>query len=88
MKYKEVKTLPTKGLTKVLINANSFLNGAKYFAEDDSQIYFVFQTFLKCFDASKMQNGIVRAWKSKDLSEESIKLPITRKTRLFLVPLF
>ena len=71
-----------------MINATSFPNGAKYFTEEESQIYLVSQTLLRCFNASKMQNGIVRTWKPKDLSEESIKPPITRKTRLFLVPLF
>ena len=39
----EVKLISTKGLTKDLTNGYSMLNDAKYFSEDGSQSYFVFQ---------------------------------------------
>ena len=55
-----------------MIDECSILNGAKYSSEKDgSQSYFVFQP-VKYFKI--LTNDIVRALKSKGLSDESVKL--------------
>ena len=41
-----VKLISAKRLTKDLINGYSIHNGAKYFAEDVSQNYFIFQPLI------------------------------------------
>ena len=41
------KLISTKGLTKDLINGYSIYNGAKYFAEDDSQNHFASQPLYR-----------------------------------------
>ena len=59
-----------------MINGYSILNGAKYFVEDRSQNYFIFQPLLKYFNASRTTvNAKTVALKSKGLSDESIKPP-------------
>ena len=53
-------------------NGYSILNGAKYLlGEKESQNYFVFQRVNK--DLKLLKDDVVRAWKSKGLSNESIK---------------
>ena len=79
----------SKELIKVLINGFDIFNDTKYFAENGSQNYLVFQTLRKYFDTSKMkQKPVVMAWKSKALLEESMKPPVraSNRTRLFLSP--
>ena len=55
----KVKLIPTKRLTKGLINNYSILNGGKHFGENGSQNYLVFQPFSRYF-ASK--NGRIGLW--------------------------
>ena len=45
----EVKLIPTERLTIDLINGYSFLNGGKYYFEEVSQNYLVFQPVLNYF---------------------------------------
>ena len=55
-----------------MINRYSILNVAKcFFEEDGSQIYLAFQPVLKYFKL--ITNDMVIGWKSKALSDESIK---------------
>ena len=59
------------------------LIGAKYFSENGSQNYFILQPLLRCFHASKITvNAKVLAWKTKGLSDESIKPPATSDNSL------
>ena len=48
-----IKLASTKGLAKYLINEYMIHNGTKYFTEDCSQSYFIFQPLLKYFQASR-----------------------------------
>ena len=71
------------------MNRNSIFNGANYFSrKDESRICYAFHLVIKYFKLAT--NEIVRVWKSKVLSDESIKPPATSdnscldKTGLFL----
>ena len=60
------------------MNGYSICNGAKYFIKDGQQKYIIFQPFLKYFYASRITVNVkVMVWKSKGLSDESIKLLAT-----------
>ena len=51
----KVKAMPTKGLTKDLINRYSILNGAKYFYSGILQNYLIFipaKKYIKCFSGT------------------------------------
>ena len=74
---REVKLTSTKRLTKDLINGHSILNKEKYFAENGSQNYLVFQPVSKYFQTFTGDTDKILAWKSKGLSEESIKTSVT-----------
>ena len=52
------------------------LNGAKYFVEDESQNYLVFQPAFKHSQTFTHTDKIL-VWKSKGLSEKSFKTPVT-----------
>ena len=66
----ETKLITTKGLTKNLINGHKIANRAKYFIEDGSQNYLIFQPLIRYFEASRMTVSIkVMACKSKCLFE-------------------
>ena len=69
---REVRLISTKGLTKDLINAYSILNGTKYFAEDESQNYLVFQPVFNYFKRLSNDSRNI-AWKFDSLSERSFK---------------
>ena len=61
-----------------MINEYSILNGIKYFIEDGSQNYLIFEPLVKNFDSSKTAvEAKVVTWKSKGLWNESIILPVT-----------
>ena len=78
-----VELISTKWLTGDLINGYSILKGVKYFSEDGSQNYFKFKPLLKYFEASRtIVNVKVMAWKSKGLSDKSIKTPATSDNSL------
>lgn len=70
----KTKLISTKRLRKNSINVH-IVNGVKYFIEDRSQIYLIFQPLIiKYFKASRMTVSImVMVWKFKDMSNESIK---------------
>ena len=60
------------------MNGYSICNDAKYFIKDGPQKYIIFQPFLKYFYASRITVNVkVMVWKSKGLSDESIKLLAT-----------
>ena len=71
---KEFHLISRKGFTKDLINRYSILNGAKYFAEDGSQNYLVFQSIPGYVQTFTETNKIF-SWRYKGLSKESIKTP-------------
>ena len=79
----KTKLISTKRLRKNSINVH-IVNGVKYFIEDGSQIYLIFQPLIiKYFKASRMTVSImVMVWKFKDMSNESIKPPATSDNRL------
>lgn len=79
----KTKLISTKRLRKNSINVH-IVNGVKYFIEDRSQIYLIFQPLIiKYFKASRMTLSImVMVWKFKDMSNESIKPPATSDNRL------
>ena len=71
-----VKLIPTKGLTKDLINGYGILNGAKCFDKDGLQNYLLLQPVFKYFQTFTGTDRIF-AWQSIRLSERSSKTPIT-----------
>lgn len=79
----KTKLISTKRLRKNSINVH-IVNGVKYFIEDGSQIYLIFQpVIIKYFKASRMTVSImVMVWKFKDMSNESIKPPATSDNSL------
>ena len=79
----KTKLISTKRLRKNSINVH-IVNGVKYFIEDGSQIYLIFQPLIiKYFKASRMTVSImVMVWKFKDMSNESIKPPATSDNSL------
>ena len=69
-----------------MINEYSILNSAKYFVKEGSQNYLLFQSLLKYIEASRTTiNAKARAWKSIDLSDESIKPLATSDNSLNLI---
>ena len=58
----------------------SIISGGKYFSLNGLENYFAFQLVIKYF--KPLANNIVKAWKSKCLSDESIKLPVTSDNSL------
>lgn len=52
---------------------HGIMNGAKYFADDRSQNYLVFQPLFRCSTTPTVGDRFL-AWISKELSKESIKL--------------
>ena len=73
---REVKLISRKVLTKNFINSYSILNSAKYFPEDGSQNFLLFQPLVKYFEAYKTTvSAKVMVRKSKGFSDESINPP-------------
>ena len=54
-----------------------YLCGKSYFEDDGTQNYTVFQTTCKYFKTVSNTNDHILSWKSKGLSDESIKPPST-----------
>ena len=62
-------------LKKLKAFDSSYVKGKNYFVgDDDTQNYLVFQPMFKYFKKI-VSNGRISAWKSKELSDESIKTP-------------
>ena len=59
-----------------MINTYNILNGAKYFAEGESQNCLVFQSISGYFQTFAETDKNF-PWRSKGLSKESIKTPLT-----------
>ena len=55
----------------------SYLHGKSHFEEDGTQNWLVFQPIQRYFKLASDNPSIVLSWKSKGLSGESIKAPIT-----------
>ena len=50
------------------------MRGKKYFGDDDTQNYFIFQPIYKYFKKIVSSNKVVE-WKYKELFDEAIKIP-------------
>ena len=62
---------------------SSYLFGKSHFKEDDTQNYLIFQSIHKYFKFVNINNEwYITSWKSKGLSEESIKDTITSDNSL------
>ena len=62
---------------------SSYLFGKSHFKEDDTQNYLIFQSIHKYFKFVNINNEwYITSWKSKGLSEESIKPPVTSDSSL------
>ena len=70
----KVEIISTKGFPKDLMNGYSILKGAKYFSSGVLQNYLVFISANKCNESFSGAQKIY-SWKSKGMSEESIKIP-------------
>ena len=55
-----------------MINGYSILNVAKYFTDDGSKNYFIFQAFIKYFKLTT--DNLVITWKSKDCQVKVLQL--------------
>ena len=58
--------MSTKGLTESLRNNHSISNGGKYFNENGSQNYLIFQPLFRHFTS---KNGEISSWQLKGMSE-------------------
>ena len=69
---KKVKAISANGLTKVLVDKFSIVNGGKYFSSGIFQNYLV---FIPANKYNKYFTGIsrIQSWKSNGMSEESIE---------------
>ena len=56
--------------------------GESHFEDDGTQNHFVFQTVDRCFKTVRDNDSIILPWKSKGLSDESIKPPSTSNKML------
>ena len=65
-------------LNKLKMFGSSYFIGQSHFDEDGTQNYLVFQPINKYFKLVNINNEwYITSWKSKGLSEESIKPPVT-----------
>ena len=70
-------------LNKLKTFDSSYFIGKIYFEEDGTQNYLVFQPIHKYFEFLNISNEwYITSWKSKGLSEESIKPPVTSNNSL------
>ena len=56
-----------------------YFRGKSHFEDDGTQNYLVFQTVSRYFKTVSANNSNILSWKSKGLSDESIKAPTTSK---------
>ena len=71
---------------KFKIFDSSYFIGRSHFEEDGVQNYLVFQPIHKYFKSVNINNEwYITSWKSKGLSEESIKPPATSDNSLSLL---
>ena len=57
------------------MNWKKYFRGKSHFEEDDTQNYLVFQTVYRYFITASTNDSNILSWKSKGLSDESIKPP-------------
>ena len=70
-------------LNKLKTFDSSYFIGKSYFEEDGTQNYLVFQPIHKYFEFVNINNDwYITSWKSKGLSQESIKPPVTSDNSL------
>ena len=60
---------------KNAVNGYVILNDVKYFADDRSQNYLIFQPICNTFRIPTNNTEIIIAWKFKGLSDNRIRLP-------------
>ena len=78
--------LVENGLNKLKTFDSSSFKGKNYFEEDGTQNYLEFQPIHKHFQFVNINNEwYITSWKSKGLSEESIKTPVTSDNSLNLL---
>ena len=70
-------------LNKLKTFDSSYYNGKSYFEEDGKPNYLIFQPLNKHFKVSDSDSNHVLSWKSKGLSNESIKPPTTLTDNLY-----
>ena len=61
-----------------------YLRGKSHFEEDGTQNWLVFQPIQGYFKTASANDSNILSWKSKRLSDESIKSPITDNKCLIL----
>ena len=59
-----------------------FFRGKSHFEDDGTQNWLVFQTVSRYFKTVSANNSNILSWKSKGLSDESIKVPTTSNNLL------
>ena len=69
--------LVENGLRKLKTFYLSYFRGKYYYENDGTQNYLVFQPMYKYFKITSTTNAIL-SWKSKGLSDETVKLPRPR----------
>ena len=56
-----------------------YFRGKSHFEEDGTQIYLLFQAVSRYFKTVSANDSNILSWKSKGLSEESIKILLIQK---------
>ena len=65
-------------LNKLKFFDSSYFIGQSYFEEDGTQNHLIFQPIVRCFKVNPITNtDYISSWKSKGLSDETIKPPTT-----------
>ena len=54
-----------------------YFRGKSHFEDDGTQNYFIFQPLHRYFKTDTTNSDIILSWKSKGLSDQSIKAPST-----------
>ena len=73
-------------LNKLKTFDSSYFIGKSHFEEDGVKNYLLFQPIHKYFKFANINNEwYITSWKSKGLSEESIKLPVTSDNSVSLL---
>ena len=64
-------------LKKLKTFDSGYLRGKSHFEDDGTQYWLVFQSIYTYFKTASDNPSIILSWKSKGLSDESIKTPTT-----------
>ena len=71
-----------KWIKKIETFYSIYFRGKSHFEDDGTQNYLVFQMAYKYFKTVSINNSNILSWKSKGLSDESIKPPSTSNKML------